>query len=88
MWEQGNQVPPQVQDATNDQVSVNHQAIKIGEVREHMFQKSKAITTITQAIMAQDNWEVVPREKKHSFTMASRLRFYEDQYFNVLLIES
>ena len=33
-----------------------------------------AITTQTQAIMIEDNEEVVPRENQHSITMATRLR--------------
>ncbi|XP_015068718.1 uncharacterized protein LOC107013284 [Solanum pennellii] len=71
---QGNRVPPQVQTLANEQLLGNPPAMTDGEVRAVLFQMVQAITTQTQAIMAQANREVVPREKQHASTMASRLR--------------
>ena len=63
-----------MQAAANDQVLVNHLAMTHGEVRADPLKISQAITTQAQAIKAQANREVVPRENQHARTMASRLR--------------
>ena len=42
---QGNQVPPQVQAAANDQVMVNRSAMTDGEVREALLQIAQSSTT-------------------------------------------
>ena len=70
----GNQVPSQVQNAANDQVPVNPQAMTDGEVRVVLFQMVQGITTQAQAITAQTNREIVLRENQNASTMASRLR--------------
>ncbi|XP_015072587.1 uncharacterized protein LOC107016711 [Solanum pennellii] len=70
---QGNQVPPQVQAAVNDQVPIDPPSMTDGEVRTSLFQLGQAITTQVQAITTQGNREV-PRENQHASTMANRLR--------------
>ena len=71
---QGNRNAPQVQAAANYQVLVKPLAITDGEVRETLFQIAQAITTQAQAITAQANREVVPRENQYASTMTSHLR--------------
>ena len=71
---QGNQVPPQVQAAVNDQVLINPPAITDSEVRAPMLQMAEDITTQDQDVTIQDNREVVTRENQHASTMARRLR--------------
>ena len=45
-----------------------------GNLRESLFQMAQSITTQAQAIMTQDNREVVPRDNQHASTLASCLR--------------
>ena len=58
----------------NEQVTVNRSAMKYSVVRVALLQMSQAITTQALAITSQANMEVIPRENRHSSTMASRLR--------------
>ena len=44
---QGNRVPPQVKDAVNDQVSVNHPTMMNGEARAALFQNAQDIIYYT-----------------------------------------
>ena len=53
---------------------VSPPAMTDGEVRATLFQMAQAITTQAQAITVQANMEIIPREKQHASTMASRLR--------------
>ena len=48
--------------------------MKDGEVSASLFQMAQTFTTQDQAITAQDNREVVPRENEHASTIASHLR--------------
>ena len=68
---QGNQNAPLVQGATNDQFPVNSQAMMVGEVRVALIQMAQDISTQAQAIKAQDNREVVPRENEHASTITN-----------------
>ena len=70
---QENRNAAEVQATANDQVPVNPSAMIDGEVRAALFQMSQAITTQAQALTAQANMEVAPRDQYVSI-VASRLR--------------
>ena len=71
---QGNQNTSQLQDAANEQVLVNPPDLTDSKVWAALLQMAQAITTRAQAITAQANREVAPRENPHASTMVSRLR--------------
>ncbi|TMW84925.1 hypothetical protein EJD97_024124 [Solanum chilense] len=69
----GNQVPPQA-PVVADQVAVNPDGLKDGEVRNSLLQMAHAITTQAQDITAQAAREGAPRENPHASTMDSKMR--------------
>ena len=71
---QGNKGAPQEQVRLGDQELVNPLAITDGEIRTNFLNMDKAMTTQSQAIVAQENREVAPCENQNASTMASRLR--------------
>ncbi|TMX05474.1 hypothetical protein EJD97_018752 [Solanum chilense] len=69
-------VPPLKEDANVDQASVNPPPLTIGDIRAILIQFAQGATLQAQAIMAQANWELIPRPHQQVTTKASRIRYF------------